>query len=219
MTAPTTDRPPSAAPAPAPPARAGGPIARAVYRLLAMFHRWAESGWGGAAVGSWNFLQGSVMPGPTDTLFLPLGVADPGRVFRLAAWATVGATLGGIVAFGIGVFAFEELGRPLLRFLGVSDRLLARAEVQFDRHGWLLVLVSTISPLSSKVVCMAAGAFGVPFWQFLPALFVGRLGRFATIAAVLRFAGPKLLDAVSRRVGVRPVTREVLPLPPEPPAG
>ena len=196
------------------PARApGGPIARLLYRVLAMFHRWAESGWGGAAVGGWGFLQGSVMPGPTDTVFVPLGLADPGRVFRLAGWATAGATLGGMAAFAIGALAFDEVGRPLLELLGVSDRLLVRSEAAFARRGWLLVLVSTVSPLSSKVVCLAAGAFGVPLWQFLPALLVGRLGRFATIAAILRFAGPRLLDVVARRVGVRPVTREV-PVPP-----
>lgn len=194
----------------------GGPISRLLYRMLAMFHRWAESGWGGAAVGSWGYLQASVMPGPTDTVFIPLGIADPGRVFRLAAWATAGATLGGLTAYAIGAFAFDEIGRPLLELVGVSEARLARSEGYFVRRGWLLVLLSTVSPLSSKAVCLAAGAFGVPVWQFLPALFAGRAGRFTTIAAVLRFAGPRLLDALARRVGVRPVTRDVTVAPPVP---
>ena len=188
-------------------------MSRFAYRALRVCHRWAESGWGGPAVGGWGFLQASVVPGPTDTVLVPLGIADPGRVFRFAAWATLGSTLGGLVAFAIGMLAFEEVGRPLLELSGVGERVLAALRTQFDRRGWVLVLLSTISPLSSKVVCLGAGAFGVPLWQFLPALLVGRLTRFATIAVVIRFAGPRVLDALSRRVGVRPPTTRVLPLP------
>jgi membrane protein YqaA with SNARE-associated domain len=196
----------------------GGPIARAVYRLLAVCHRWAESGWGGAAVGGWGLLQGSLVPGPTDAVLIPLGLADPGRVFRLALWATLGATLGGLVAYGIGALAFDELGRPLLHLLGVRERLVTASQATFERRGWLLVLASTVSPLPAKVVCLGAGAFGVPVWQFLPALVAGRLTRNATIAAVIRFAGPSLLDALARRAGVRPARTRVLPLPPGPEA-
>lgn len=207
--------PHAAVPTPGARSRApGGPISRLLYRVLAMFHRWAESGWGGAAVGGWGYLQASVLPGPTDTVLIPLGLADPGRVFRLAAWATAGATLGGLTAYGIGAFAFDEVGRPLLELVGVSESRLTRSAGYFARRGWLLVLLSTVSPLPSKAVCLAAGAFGVPVWQFLPALLAGRLARFTTIAAILRFAGPKLLDALARRVGVRPVTREVRVDPP-----
>lgn len=194
------------------PAPRGGPFSRAAYRLLATFHRWAESGFGGVAVGGWGFLQASAVPGPTDVVLVPLGIADPGRVFRLAAWATIGSTLGGLAAFAVGMLAFEEVGRPLLELSGVGERVLGALRTQFDRRGWVLVLLSTVSPLSSKVVCLGAGAFGVPLWQFLPALFVGRLARFATIAVVIRFAGPRMLDALSRRVGVAPLTTRVPPL-------
>ena len=153
-----------------------------------------------------------MVPGPTDVVFVPLGIADPGRVLRLALWATAGATLGGLVAYAIGVFAFPELGRPLLELFGVSERVLAASRETFVRRGWMLVLLSTVSPLSSKVVCLAAGAFGVPVWQFVPALAMGRFARFGTLGVLIRLAGPRFLNALSRRVGVRPATTRVLPL-------
>lgn len=149
------------------------------------------------------------MPGPTDAVYLPLALADPGGVVRLALWATAGATLGGVIAFGIGAGAYEQLGRPLLELIGVSERVLAGSRSTFEHHGWLLVLASTVSPLPSKATCVAAGAFGVPLWQFLPALAVGRVLRFGAIALVVRFAGPRLLDALSRRAGVLPSTTRV----------
>ena len=194
-----------AAPAGAPPRARGGWLSRFAYRMLRVFHRWAESGWGGPAVGGWGFLQSSFVPGPTDTLLVPLGLSDPGRVFRLAGWATLGTTLGGLVAYLVGVHGFDSLGRPLLEVMGVSERMLLASQDTFARRGWMFVLLSTVSPLSSKVVCLAAGAFGVPIWQFAPALLAGRMVRFFVIAAVLRFAGPRVLDAIARRVGVPPV--------------
>ena len=179
----------------------GGLIARSVYRLLARCHRWAESGWGGAAVGGWALLQGSVMPGPSDALLIPLGVSDPGRVFRLASWAVVGAALGGVVAYLVGAVAFDQVGRPLLGLVGVGADQLDWSRVAFARHGWQLVVLSAISPLPTKAVCIVAGAFHLPVWQFIPAIIAGRALRFYGIATLVRLAGPGVLNWLLRRVG------------------
>ena len=69
----------------------------------------------------------------------------------------------------------------------------------FARHGWLLVFWSTVSPLSTKLTCIAAGAFGLPFIEFIPALVVGRVIRFAVLTVLLRFAGERLLARLVRR--------------------
>ena len=184
----------------------GGWLSRFAYRMLARCHEWAESGWGGLAVAGWGLLQGSVVPGPSDAVLIPLGISDPGRVFRLAAWATLGATLGGLIAYTIGLTSFDQLGRPLLDLMGVSPVRLDASRAAFARHGWQLVLLSTMSPLSTKAICLAAGAFGVPPWQFAPALLVGRGLRFLAVALVIRLAGPRLLNWLSRRVGHAPLT-------------
>jgi membrane protein YqaA with SNARE-associated domain len=169
-------------------------------RLIAALHRWAESGWAGTATATWEVMQGSFMPGPSGAVFAPLAVADPPRAPRLALWGAVGSIVGGCIAFTIGAFAFEELGRPVLSLLGVSAGRLASTEAAFDRHGLLIVFASTISPLSTKLVCIAAGAFGLPVATFLPALIVGRAIRFAALTIILRFAGEKLTARLSRRV-------------------
>jgi len=177
--------------------RSPGRITRWATGTIRTLHRWAESGWGGPAVGSWGFLQASVVPGPTEAVLVPLGIADPQRAYRLAMWAIGGALLGGIVAYLIGAHAFESVGRPLLELVGISERTLAASEGQFARRGWALVALSTVSPLSSKLVCLAAGAFGMPFWVFGLALLAGRAARFMAVATLVRYAGP----AVLRRMG------------------
>jgi membrane protein YqaA with SNARE-associated domain len=172
--------------------------------LLARLHRWAESGHAGSAVCAWNALQGSVVPGPSEGLLLPLGAADPPRAPALALWATLGATVGGLAAYAIGAFAFDEVGRPLVALFGVGAERWASLEGLFRRHGALLVVLSTLSPLSTKFVCIGAGTFGVPFAPFALALGAGRLGRFGLVGLVLRFAGARLLGRLEARLG-RPV--------------
>ena len=167
-------------------------------RLYAALHRWAESGWAGAATATWEVLQSSVVPGPSGALFAPLVVADPERGPRLAIWATAGAIAGGCIAYLIGAQAFEGIGRPVLSTLGVSDATLASSAVLFERHGWMLVFFATISPLSTKLTCIAAGAFAFPLPQFLPALVIGRALRFAALTLLLRFAGTRLQSRLLR---------------------
>jgi membrane protein YqaA with SNARE-associated domain len=155
-------------------------------------------------VGTWALLQGSVAPGPTDALLVPLGLADPRKAFALAWWAIVGSTLGGLAAFAIGAFAFEEIGAPLLRLIGVGDEELAASRTLFERRGWMLVLLSTVSPLSTKMVSIASGAFGVPLPHFALALLGGRVARFLVIAMALRFAGGQIAAWIQRKLK-RPV--------------
>jgi len=168
-------------------------------RLVAALHRWAESGWAGAATATWELLQSAILPGPSGVVFFPLAIADPPRAPRLAVWGLAGAVVGGCIAYAIGAHAFDALGRPMLSALGVGEAKIAASEAAFARHGWLLVFASTISPLSTKLTCIAAGAFGLPLVQFVPALFIGRAIRFGVLTVLLRFAGDQLAERLSRR--------------------
>jgi membrane protein YqaA with SNARE-associated domain len=168
-------------------------------RLYAVLHRWAESGWSGTATATWEVLQSSVVPGPSGAVFAPLVVADPGRGPRLAVWAAVGAIAGGCIAYLIGAQAFDSVGHTVLSTLGVSEATLASSAGMFARHGWMLVFIATISPLSTKLTCIAAGAFALPLPQFLPALVAGRAIRFAALTLLLRFAGERIESRLLHR--------------------
>lgn len=163
-----------------------------LFRIITALHRWAESGWAGFATATWEILQSSVLPGPSGAVFAPLAVADPEVAPRLAVWGAAGAIAGGCIAYVIGLEAYEGVGRPILAALGVSPTRLASSAAAFGRHGWVIVFVSTISPLSTKLTCIAAGAFGLPLAEFLPALILGRVIRFAALTLILRLVGEKI---------------------------
>jgi membrane protein YqaA with SNARE-associated domain len=156
-------------------------------RLWSWIHALAAARGAVPATFLWNLLQGSVMPGPVEGLLLPLGLARPDRVGRLAVATAAGAIIGGCISYALGALAFESVGRPLLLFIGVSDTLLARCIGLLQQHGWLFVLTSTLTPLSTKLVSIAAGASGAAFPGFLLALAIGRVGRAAVVALLIRY--------------------------------
>jgi membrane protein YqaA with SNARE-associated domain len=182
----------------------GNRLRRGIVRLYAALHRWGESGWAGSAVGGWGVLQGSVVPGPSDALLIPLGLADPRRALVLAAWATAGATAGGIIAYSLGANFLGALSSSVFDWFGEGSAAWELRRAQFESHGWMLVALSTISPFSTKMVCLGAGAFGVPFGEFSLALLGGRAARFLAVGLVLKFAGGRLRTILERWLG-RPV--------------
>jgi membrane protein YqaA with SNARE-associated domain len=191
------DRPQAAEPR----AHSGSWLASRAVRLLARLHRLAEAGWAATAVGAWAFLQASVIPGPVDAVLVPLGLADPRRAWRFAWSALAGGTLGGIVAYSIGTLAFESVGRAILGWLGVAPPEVEQFRALFSEKGLWLVLVSTLTPLPSKLVAIAAGAFGVPVLPFIATIILGRGIRFGVVAAVVRYFGDRVERCIERRYG------------------
>jgi len=176
-------------------------LSRAAVRVLARLHRLAEAGWAATAVGAWAFLQASVVPGPVDGVLVPLGLADPRRAWRFAWSALAGATLGSVVAYAIGTFAFESVGRAILGWLGVAPTDVEQFRAMFQQKGLWLVLVSTMTPLSAKLISIAAGAFGIPLLPFVATMAVGRGVRFGVVAAVVRYFGDRVERYIERRYG------------------
>jgi membrane protein YqaA with SNARE-associated domain len=173
-----------------------------VLDLIALLHRWAESGWSHLAAGTWALLNSSVVPGPSEALLIPLGLADPRRAFTLAAWTIAGAILGGFVAYGLGAFAYDSVGEPLLTWMGMSAARQARVHALFEARGGVMVVATSLPVLgSAKMASIAAGAFGVPVPQFVLALLATRVLRFLGVAAAMRFAGHHVEAWVQRRTG------------------
>ncbi len=189
------------APEPVPASQTRRGPARWALRLIEALHRWAESGWARSALFAWATINGSVFPGPSDSLLVPLGLANPKCAFEYAGWTILGSMVGGCIAFAIGAFAFQSIGLPVLSFIGVSEAQLQQVETLFAQRGWIVVVIGTLPFGSPKIVSIAAGAFGVPFPYFFFALLAMRTVRFLVVATLLYFAGSRLTLYIERRLG------------------
>ena len=173
-------------------------LRRWMATVLERLHRLAESGWGGTSAFLWGVGQSSVVPGPAEAVLIPLGLADPPKAWRLAAWTFGGTLLGGLIAFAIGFYAFDVV-RPMFGIIGIGEAELERLRTLAGSHGPLLVLVSAMTPISTKVVSIAAGAFGLPIEAFVATLAVARGARLFAVATILRYAGARLGNYLVRR--------------------
>jgi membrane protein YqaA with SNARE-associated domain len=166
---------------------------RPVSALWRAVERFAHARGAVPATFLWNLGQGSVVPGPVELLFLPLAVAEPRKAWTLAAAAATGSVLGGCLAFGLGSSMFAAIGQPVLAAIGVSGDALTDAMGLMARYGWVFVLGSTLTPISTKAVAVAAGATGMAFPAFVAALAAGRVARFSAMVLVLRASSGLLL--------------------------
>jgi membrane protein YqaA with SNARE-associated domain len=180
-------------------------VRRLAARFIQRLRAWAESGWAGPATATWSLAQGAVVPGPTDALLVPLGLADPPGALRLAAWAIAGATGGGTIAYALGATAFHSAARPMLAFIGVGEAELDAVGSLVQKYGWLMVFGGAFLPIAStKVICILSGAFAVPFHLFLPALAAGRTIRLGGMGLLIRFAGARVTAWLNRRRSASP---------------
>ncbi len=179
------------------------PVQRWLLHVVAVLHRWAESGRARSASATWGFVQTSIIAGLPDALIIPLGLADPKRVFSFAFWTTVGSFFGALAVFSIGVFAFERFGIPLFSLIGVGANTIQHARAMFAEHALLVVLVGSMGllPVPANVMSVASGGFGVPLFLFAPVFLFGRSTHYFVVALIIRFAGSRLVGWIERRVG------------------
>src|SRR5919199_2855900 len=145
MTGHETTRHPADSPSPTPNGTHGARrTSSRIARLLEVLHNWAESGWSRSAIATWGVLNGSVVPGPSDAVFAPLGLTDPRRAYEFAWWAVGGAVVGGLIAYAIGALAFDNVGRPILGWLGFGPSDLEATHALFARRGWLVVVIGSL---------------------------------------------------------------------------
>jgi len=94
-----------------------------------------------------------------------------------------GNLIGSWVAWGVGYRG----GRPLIerwgRYVFLRQHELDRAEVWFERHGQVAVLVSRLLPVVRTFISLPAGVAEMPFLRFSVYTFIGGLpGTFALTA-------------------------------------
>ena len=137
-----------------------------------------------------SFVESSVFPIPPDVLLIPMVLAKPEKAFRIAAVCTAASVLGGLLGYAIGVFLFEELGKPLLEFYGYGTKF---AEFQGKYHDWgaWVVFIAGVTPFPYKVITILSGVTALDIFIFTVASVVARGLRFFIVAGLLwRYGEP-----------------------------
>ena len=172
-------------------------MAGVVERSFTRLRAFANRGYAGTAVLVYGVLQSLIIPGLSDGLFLPLSLAQPKKAYQLALAAGIGTLLGATLLFWTGANAMAFLMDTAGRVVGIDAEGLARAESLLTKYGWLLIVGSTFSPISTKLLSAGAGVFGMPYPVFIAALGLSRFARVYLFAwAIRRFGAQVVREAL-----------------------
>lgn len=170
---------------------------------------WADTPYGLPALIVISFVESSIFPIPPDILLIPLVMGAVSRWWRFALWCTLASVIGGLGGYGIGLFAWETVGKwileniahvELVRIEGRGDIALPAYLVKtfgdalggsylfqvYDRWNAWIVFVFGLTPLPYKLITITAGVAQVNLPIFIVASLAARATRFFAVAWMLK---------------------------------
>lgn len=147
------------------------------------------------------FIESSFFPIPPDILLIPMVLSMRTKAFKFAFWATVASVLGGILGYGIGMFGFEMIGKPLLEFYHYQDQFES-FKTTFNEWGAWAVFVTGVTPFPYKVITITSGVTELDFTIFILTSIAARGARFFLVAGLLYYFGTPIRDFIEKRLGL-----------------
>ena len=172
-----------------------------IRRLYDWVLHWADTPYGAPALGVLSFAESSFFPIPPDPLLIALSLSAPRRAFLYAAVASVCSVVGGLAGYGIGVWAWGQVGQFFFDYLGPMGFTAGNfdlVQVKYQENAFLAIFAAGFTPIPYKVFTVAAGVFSVSLGPFLLASVISRSARFFTVAALIWLFGPAIKIFIDR---------------------
>jgi len=183
-----------------------------IRRLYDWMLHWADSKYGLPALVVLSFAEASFFPIPPDVLLIALVLGATSRWYKYAFWCTIASVAGGLAGYGIGVFAWDTMGRWIVEHVahmslvdvdGRLDIALPSYLVSsmgsalggeylfqvYDYWNAWIVFIFGLTPLPYKLTTITAGVAKVNLPIFLMASVAARACRFFFVAWLLHMWG------------------------------
>ncbi len=146
-----------------------------------------------------SFSESSFFPIPPDVMLAPMVLAQRHRAWYFAALTTVTSVLGGLLGYAIGLFLFEEIGRPLIDMYHAQEKFVT-VKSWFNDYGVWVVFLAGFTPIPYKLFTVTSGVLALAVLPFIVASLVGRGARFFLVAGLLYWGGERFSRFLHRRV-------------------
>ena len=201
-----------------------------VRRLYDWVLHWADTPYGLTALILISFAESSFFPIPPDVLLMALVLAAPKKWKTIAFACTIASVMGGLFGYGIGVFAWDTVGKwivetlvrvelvfvdgrmdiPLPSFLSQNfgDSLGGAYLFQvYDKWNAWIVTIAGLTPLPYKLVTVTAGVARVDLMVFIIASIAARASRFFLVSYILYKVGDPAKEFIDKHFNV--LTRSI----------
>jgi membrane protein YqaA with SNARE-associated domain len=154
---------------------------RALYAWMLAKSQGRNAWW---ALAAFAFAEASFFPIPADVMLLPMMLADRRRAFRLAAWCAFWSVMGGMLGYAIGALFWDTAGLWLIGALHIPLGEVENLRQRYSEHAYLIV-AQGLTPIPYKIVAIASGLAGTPFFLFMAYSAVTRSLRYIVLEGVL----------------------------------
>lgn len=134
------------------------------------------------------FIEPWLLPIPPDTLLIPMAIAQRQRAFQLAAFATAGSVLGGLVGYAVGALAMATVGQWVITTYHLENGF-EHFHHAFNRYGMWIILAKGLTPIPFILVTIASGVAHLNIFVFLISATITRGVRFFIEATLLYYYG------------------------------
>ncbi len=159
-----------------------------MQRLYAFCMELLESPYGMYVLFVIAFAESSFFPLPPDVFLIALCIASPKKSFKYAAVCSVGSTLGGALGYGLGLWAMDSIGQPIVAWYGLAEKY-DQVQYLYQKYDALAIFAAGFTPLPYKLFTITAGAFQINFAIFMGVSLLSRSARFFLVATCLYFFG------------------------------
>lgn len=145
-----------------------------------------------------SFIEAIFFPIPPDVMLIPMSMSKPQMATRYAIYTTIASVLGGIIGYGIGLYAFDWV-KDIIADWGMQASF-DQAMAWFETWGVAIVFLAGFSPIPFKVFTVCAGVMQMAFLPFVLTAAISRFARFILVAKLSAWGGEKYADKIRRSI-------------------
>lgn len=147
------------------------------------------------------FIESSFFPIPPDIMLIPMVLAAPQKAWKIAGVATIASVIGGYFGYGIGVFGYELIAKPILNFYGYMHQFEI-FQGYYHKWGAWIVFGAGVTPFPYKVITIASGVVHLNLWVFGITSIAARGLRFFLVAWLLKKYGASMKTFIDKNLGL-----------------
>ena len=149
-----------------------------------------------------SFIESIFFPLPTDIFLFPFVLANKKEYLKITIYVTLFSVLGGLVAYYIGHFIWNEVSPILMEVYPKYISKINHFNNQFTEIGILLIIIGGFSPFPYKITCIGSGIIGINIFLFIIFSILSRFLRFFLVSYFIYKYGETTKNIIGKYINI-----------------
>jgi len=149
-----------------------------------------------------SFIESIFFPLPTDIFLFPYVLANKKEYLKITIYVTLFSVLGGIVAYYIGYFIWNEISPILMEVYPKYISKINAFNNQFTEIGIILIIIGGFSPFPYKITCIGSGIIGINIFLFIIFSILSRFLRFFLVSYFVYKYGETTKNIIGKYINI-----------------